>query len=117
MAAVWPVSLQQKLNESGFGISHGDTTIRSDMDIGPAKVRRRFTRGIDNISGSIWLTTSEYTTFRYFYDTTLNGGVNRFEFNHPIDGTLKEYRFSSPPKYTSIGGGKFSVSMQWEEMP
>jgi hypothetical protein len=117
MAAAWPVSLQEKLSEQGFGIQHGDTTLRSDMDIGPAKVRRRFTRGIDKLSCSIWLTTSEYSTFRYFYDTTLNGGVNRFEFNHPITGTLTEFRFADNPKYSSLGGGHFSVSMQWEEMP
>lgn len=116
MAVAWPVSLQDKVNESGFSHKIGETVIRSDMDTGPRKMRRRFTRPINTFSTSIDLTTSEFSDFMTFFNTTINGGTTRFEFNHPITGELKEFRFAGPPEFRSIGGGNFTVSMEWEEM-
>lgn len=117
MAETWPISLQSKLNEDSFGLNPGDTTIRSDMDVGPAKVRRRMTKATDTLTCSIDVTTGEYSTFMLFYDTTLNGGVNRFDFDHPITGVPTEFRFAGPPQIRSIGGGNFRVSMAWEILP
>ena len=117
MAVAWPGALQDKLNEQSFGIRKGSTTIRSDMDTGPAKVRRRFTRSVDMFTASIDLTTSEFSTFETFFNTTINGGVTIFEFDHPITGVLTNFRFVGDPEYSSIGGGNFRVSMVWEKMP
>lgn len=116
MAQLWPTSLQQKLSEANFSYEIADTALRTDMDIGPQKVRRRFTRGINSLTGSIYLTTSEYTQFYNFYNTTLNGGVLTFEFNHPITQDLKEWRFKGPARVSSIGGGNFTVQFSWEEL-
>ena len=113
----FPATLQGKLNEQGFSHSIGDTTIRSDVGVGPAKVRRIYTRSVDSVSGSINLTTSEYSVFYYFYNTSLNGGVNQFSYAHPITGVSTNFRFKSPPGIRSIGGGNFSVSMDWEILP
>jgi len=117
MAELWPSGLQDIVNEEGFGYTLGDTLVRSDMDVGPAKVRRRYTKGVENLTTTINLTTSEYTTFKNFYDTTLNGGVTPFLFDHPITGVQEEFRFVNPPKIDSIGGGNFRVSMEWEKLP
>lgn len=114
---VWPPTLQQLLSESNFGIDEGDTTVRTDMDTGLAKIRRRYTQGIDSVSGSVYLTKDQYTTFRNFFDTTLNAGINTFNFNHPITGDVTEYRFKGTPKYNSIGGGNFTVQFTWETLP
>ncbi len=117
MAQSWPGTLQELLSEANFGISIGDTAIRSDMDVGPNKVRRRFTRGVDTYTASIYLTSAQYVIFDAFFKTTLNGGVLSFDFNHPITGDLKEFRFVGTPKYSSLGGGQFTVTFDWEEMP
>ncbi len=117
MAQVWPITLQDRLNEESFGIDKGDTLIRSDMDVGPQKVRRRFTKGIDTISGSITLTTAQYNIFESFYDTTLNGGALTFEYNHPVTEVLTEFRFKGAPQYKSIGGGNYVASFAWEIVP
>lgn len=117
MAETWPVSLQQILNEADFSYAIGDTTIRSDMDIGPAKVRRRSTRGVDTLSCSINLTTAQYSTFYYFYDTSLNGGVKTFNFVHPITGATNEFRFVAPPAFRYLGASNWAATMSWEKLP
>jgi hypothetical protein len=115
MAATWPASLQDKLNQASFSYAFGETLIRSTVDVGPAKVRRRFTKGIDVLTCSILLkNASEYSIFYNFYDSTLNGGVNRFEFVHPITGVLSEFRMIKAPSLRLIGGSVYELSMEWE---
>lgn len=115
MSATWPSELQNLVNQDSFGLTFGDSTIRSDMDVGPAKVRRRITKAVDSITCSITLkTASEYSAFEYFYKTTLNGGVNQFAFNHPITGVQTDFRISKTPSFRPLGGSVFQVSMEWE---
>jgi len=113
----WPPLLQQLLNEQEFGIQKGDTTIRSDMDVGPQKVRRRFTKSVDDFSCSVFLTTVQWTLFETFFNTILGGGTLPFVFNHPISQIPTRFRFKGQPAYRSIGGGNYTVSMVWERLP
>jgi len=69
------------------------------------------------MSGSIYLTAAQYSIFYSFYNTTLNGGVLTFEFNHPITQALTEWRFKGPARVQSIGGNNFTVDFTWEELP
>jgi hypothetical protein len=112
----WPSQLQQLLNEANFGISIGETVLRSDMDIGPAKVRRRVTKSIDSFTASINLNVAQYTIFINFFNTTLAGGSLPFTFKHPITGVNETFRFKSPPSISSIGGGNFVTSLEWEKL-
>ncbi len=43
---VWPPSLPQRPLAQGFSEQAPDTLIRTQMEAGPPKVRRRFTAGI-----------------------------------------------------------------------
>lgn len=118
MAATWPISLQDKLNEDSFSVEFGNTVLRSEMDIGPAKVRRRTTRPIDVYTCSINLYQSDYATFTTFFNTTLNGGINTFDFVDPFSGQLTTFRFLKPPSVSPIGrAGWFKITMAWEKMP
>ena len=117
MGVPWPVTLQDTMNEEGFSYQDGETRIRSENDFGIPKVRRRFTKAIDTVSVTINLTQAQYSTFRNFFDVSLNGGVNVFDFVNPLTGLTEEFRFVSPPTYRSIGGGNFVVAMQWEKLP
>lgn len=114
---VWPVSLQQKLNADDFGIKTGNTLVRTDMDVGPAKVRSRFTDGVDVYSASILLDFSEYSTLFNFHKTTLNNGALPFLFVDPMDDVQKAFRFADTPEYKPLGGRTFKVTMTWERLP
>ncbi len=113
----WPSTLQQCLSADNFGIAKGATTIRSDMDIGPQKVRRRFTKGVDTYSASIYLTNAQYLIFENYYDVTLNGGATPLIFPHPITQVPTIFRFKDEPQYRPIGGLNWTVSFTWEKLP
>lgn len=114
---VWPVSLQQRLNSSGFVKRFGNTLARTEMDIGPAKVRSRFTDAVDIYSCSVLLDYGDYTTFETFFKTTLNNGANQFEFDDPFTSSPAAFRFAEPPQITALGGRLFQIEMNWEKMP
>ncbi len=113
----WPSEFQQLINEESFGISLGDTTIRSDMDVGLSKVRSRYTKGIDIYSCTIFIDIDLYDTLTDFYKTTLGNGTRTFSFNDPMTGDPAEFRFSEAPSITPRGGRNFTVSMKWEKLP
>lgn len=117
MPATWPGTLQQVINEQGFTMNIGETLLRSDMDAGIQKTRRRFTRPVNTYSCSILLHKDLYSTFYNFFNTSINGGATTFYFNHPISGVQSTFRFTAPPQIAPLGGQMFQVSMQWEEMP
>lgn len=113
----WPLTFQQLINEEGFGKQLGDTTIRSDMDVGPDKVRSRFTVGVDQYSCTIYLDYDQLQDFEDFYKTTLGNGTLTFSFNDPFTGSPAEFRFRNPPDIKPRGGRNFTVNMKWEKMP
>ena len=115
MATQWPSSLQQLLNQESFTVGFADTIIKSEMDIGAPKRRRRFTKAVKQMTCSIWVTSSQYSILENFYTTTLNGGIDSFEFSHPITKVLSLYKFSGAPTVNYIGGDTYTVSMSWEE--
>lgn len=117
MAETFPPTLQEFVNESGFGLQTGETAIRSDMDISLAKERNRYTKGIDVFRTTIDIYKTDYLTLDSFYKTTLNGGTGTFNYDHPITEVESEFRFVGAPSYSPLGGGYFRVTMTWELMP
>lgn len=113
----WPASFQQVLNVDSFQLQFGDTTVRSTVDGGPAKVRSRYTRGVDLIQCTIYIDYGLYQDLKTFYKNTLNNGVRTFSFNHPFTGTPAEFRLAEPPSIIPLGGREYRVNMKWEEMP
>lgn len=113
----WPVSLQQTLNTDSFSVVFGDTLVKSETDVGPAKIRSRYTDGVDKWSSTILLDYSEYVTFYDFYKTTLNNGALTFAFVNPFTLATDEFRFEGVPSITPLGGRTYKVSMKWERLP
>ncbi len=114
---LWPTSLPDKVQSDSFSLNIGETVVKSDIDIGPQKVRRRFTKQIDNISATMQMTSAQYQTLLDFFRVDLNGGTSQFVFNHPISGASTYMRFMSPPVFRAIGGVMFEVTLNWEIMP
>lgn len=113
----WPVELQQLLNVASFEFRYGNTALRTDMDVGPAKVRSRVTDAVDIYSCSINLDFDLKDDLDTFFKTTLNNGVNSFLFDDPFTGTPATFRFTEPPSLRPLGGRVFQVSMSWEKLP
>lgn len=118
MPALWPAFLQDLINAAGFSSEIGETVLRTEMDIGPAKLRRRFTHSIDNYNTEITVYTTDMPAFFTFFNTTLNGGVTPFYFDDPLTGIEEIFRFVGTPKISPNGSaGWFDISMSWERLP
>lgn len=114
----WPSQLQQILNVDDFSYNPGSTAIRSEVDVGPAKVRNRATDAVDVITCQFNLPLADYSAFMLFGRTTLSNWVSQFLFDDPFTGDPTAYRFISPPKIVPLSGGiEFRVSMTWEKLP
>lgn len=117
MAETWPATIPQKTLAKDFSFSKGNNVIISQVDIGPAKKRRRYTDPIDTFAMSFDMTSAQYATFEAFYENTLLDGVLTFDQNHPITGVAGEFRIKEGYSTKHLGGDYFRVSMTWEKMP
>lgn len=103
--ARWPLNLliPPSIN---FSQSRASNTIRSAMEVGPAKVRRRTTAGVRQVQFSLVLTTAELEYLTQFYEDTLEeaGEFQWFDFRYPAyarwgidDALLWTPRFDDGP--------------------
>lgn len=76
----WPNSLPQQVDR-GFTETIGINVLRTPMDAGPAKLRRRTTRP-EVLTISFLMTTEQVAILEDFVLNTLQG-VFRFSFIHP----------------------------------
>lgn len=115
--AIWPSTLPQVAFQSmGYREMAPDIALRTQMDAGPAKVRRRFTAGVRNIDFTIPCSAAEIATLDTFYVTTLQGGVLPFDWTHPRTGAAASFRFRGRPEYTDLGA-VFSARLELEILP
>ena len=118
MASLWPSQLQSKMNVDNFSVQFGNTLVRSDVDVGLAKVRSRYTSAIDLYTVSIDLDIDDFDILYNFFKTTLNNGATTFLFDNPMNNdATEEFRFFEPPVITPIGARYFKVQMKWERLP
>lgn len=119
--SAWPVGLPQTPIAAGFTQTPVDAVVRSSMDYGPDKVRRRTTARIQVVQMNFVLTSSECGTLDGFYDSTLGGGVLPFDWvNHMSTSSPKAsavYRFMAPPTYSAMEADLWNVALQLEMLP
>lgn len=114
--ATWPSTLPQVPLQSGYEEGTIDTTIRSSMDVGPAKVRRRTSAGVRPIKFNFMLTSSELEDLIEFYEDTLMSGAIHFTWDHPRTGVNEKWRFTKAPLW-SKNGSYYSVPIELEILP
>jgi len=116
MAQVWPGTLPSYVLKDGFKKTFRDNVIRTQVEGGPDKVRRRFTQRRPDYEVTMWLQLGQVTTLENFYFTTLSGGIDTFNFNNPITQAVGEFRMMGPPEFKPVGVAVIEVSMKWEEI-
>lgn len=78
--------------------------VRTEMDIGLPKQRRRSTLRKTNVSVQWTLDKQTHELFDQFYYTTLQQGIFPFYYNHPETGAQHSYTFAEAPAYNYIPG-------------
>lgn len=114
----WPTDLPFFRREDGF-VRTGpqESKLRTSMSSGPAKVRLLTSIAPKRLSGTTpYLSDEQVADFEEFFDTTLSGGVLRFDTEDPVDGVLKSFRFIE--SYTIEPVGPFwQISADLEILP
>lgn len=112
----WPLSLPQRLSTTGYQESMADNLIRTQMDVGPAKVRRRSSAGPRPLSGSLMMTNSQLETMLSWIKATLLDGSLTFYFPNPRPGAdamlLVRFAKDGLPSWTPAGF--LSGELAWE---
>jgi hypothetical protein len=116
---VWPLDLPQ-VPQRGYSEELGVSILRTTMDLGPAKLRRRGTRP-DVLNVSFLMTSSQVETLENFVENTIKGTA-RFDFIHPRKLVVSEVRIVPKEGGTYFNlqyaaPGYYTVSLQLEILP
>lgn len=116
MATIWPTTLPQYVLEAGYQEGLEDQSVETQMDAGPAKIRRRFTTVTRRFSVMVQMTPEQGAIFETFYLTTLAGGTLPFDWVHPRTRAARTFRFRRPPPTVQVSGGgailRYSMNLE-----
>lgn len=113
----WPSELPVSPLVAGFAEAAPDTRVVTEMDQGPAKMRRRGTAGVRGLSFRLLLDGAGVQALDDFFETALEGGTRAFDFTHPRTGGGVSCRFVEPPAYTAAGGTHYHAAIRLEVLP
>lgn len=116
---VWPVSLPQS-PQKGFTETGGALIVRTPMDSGPAKMRRRG-KSVNKLTLNFIMTSAQVTTMEDFIDNSIKGTA-RFGFTHPRKNTIAEVRIVPQGEgdlytLTYLAPGYWTVNVVFEVLP
>lgn len=109
--ASWPTKF--KINRDNFTEKLPNRVIRSNMDVGPAKTRRRTVLGVKELSGGIHCLPEDYPEFEQFY---LDNDAVWFDFPHPRTGEIVRARFKDVPSAT-LNETIYEITFNLEILP
>lgn len=116
---VWPPSLPRAPRRDGYSEQGGANVLRTPMDAGPAKQRRRSRRPAP-VQCVYRLTADQVQTLTGFIDNTLRG-VARFGWPHPRTRQVVEARVVPAEQglYTiaPVRAGWWDVTLSVEVLP
>lgn len=116
---VWPTtgSFPQVVMYEGYQEDVPLTTVRTTMDTGPQKVRRRFTAGPRPFKVQLALTTAQVATLDDFFVNTCYGGALSFTWTHPRTGAGGTFRFKQGIAYSRQGPDLWFAKFEMELLP
>lgn len=116
---LWPSTLPQNpYARDGAKYTPQDNRNKSDTEMGPPKVRRKFTAVYDTFTFTLELTRDELATLTTFVITTLQD-VRPFQWIDFRTGDVCRYRFSKRPTALYLVGDGFlwEVDIELERLP
>lgn len=115
--ATWPASVPFVIAAPNIIAGPINAVVRTQMDVGPAKARRRATAATYAFSGSTPpLTAAQRDAFLLFHDVDLALGTLSFSATDPVTLATKTYRIIGPYELTRVGGS-YRVSLDLEILP
>lgn len=97
---LWPAGLPQAPQVARYSEVDQERTVRTAMDVGPAKVRRRATAAIETCQVELRLTRAQVATLKTFFRDSVLAGAIAFQWKHHETGNQVDYRFVGPPTFS-----------------
>jgi hypothetical protein len=94
-----------------------EVALRTQMDVGPPKVRCRSTSGYEQHQYTFLMTATNKAAMKVFYQSTCSFGAETFEWDHPETDVTETWRFISPPTYTKNGPSHYLCTVEAEMLP
>ncbi len=113
----WPTSLPTAPMISGLNETLADNLVRTQMDQGPAKVRRRSTANVKPLQIQYVLTVAQKDTLITFFVTTLVSGSLSFTFTDPLTDSSSTVRFTGPPSFKAVSAIAWATTLALEVLP
>jgi hypothetical protein len=118
MATVsWPAGLPAYVLAEGYQEHAPDTLLRTPMDAGPAKARRKSTAQVWTITCQVRLTHDQRAVLDQFFVVDTASGALRFDWVHPVTRDACEMRFTERPVYQARGPVHLVASLALEILP
>ncbi len=108
---VWPDNVPGCFILGSHNETDSDNLIRSQMDTGPAKVRRRTSAMPRQLSGTLRLTGQELKALRAFIKTALMDGALNFIMNAQAGDGRIVAKFATPISIQRNTGNTYMVSI------
>lgn len=115
----WPATLPSTISWQGYKRTIQNVTIRTNMEVGPPKVRARTTARVDTQEIPIvYLTKAQWIILKDFYTETLFNGTLSFELTDPLTLVTERFRFIDPPVFGGmLGPDTIPVTLKVEVLP
>lgn len=113
----WPDSLPLRPLADRYQETLAETSIRTAMEQGPAKIRQRTTAGVTQIEASYVLSHAQAAVLETFYRVTLSGGTGVFACLHPRHGGAVTARFRRSPVLSARNGSYVLARTEIEILP
>ena len=114
--AAWPTTLPDPL-ASGYQVAPVDPVIRTDMESGAGRARRRTLARNDRVTLGWTFSDAQMATFRTWLDADAAGGANWFTVRLLLGtggATTVDARFTKVPQFAFNGNKVWSVSAEVE---
>ena len=115
--AVWPSSLPQIAIGDEFEESADSNVIRSEVDVGPAKLRQRYTAEIKRYRFPLILTTTQVGTLETFFTATIGYGTLPFDWLNQRTRATVSLLLVNRPAYRELAGDLWRTSLDLELRP
>lgn len=114
---VWPATLPQFFQTDGLNEEKVDNAVRTAMEDGTIKVRRRFTKSAIKVTGTVMMTDAQKAILDAFFEDTCKDGALYFDWVLPSTGAAKTYIWMKPPKTAAAGGLNWRAALELVTVP
>jgi phage-related protein len=115
MTNTWPSTLPSPLSGT---LEKGDVSpwVSDGSEVGAPRRRKRFTRSLATFKFDMLLSEAQLATLETFYTTTLDHGVENFEWTHPKTSTVYTVQFNAKFKEKHRATDYYDITVELSEI-